>query len=149
MTVAADHPSSPDKSDGASVLVVDDEPAVRRLLGTLLQGHGYRALLASNGAEARAAVEMEDVLVILCDVHLRGESGTVLAKDLLRRSPQAVVLMMSGGDESGMEMGWPKDSIYGLVPKPFDAKEIMKRIARALCSSRMGTGPEALGNALL
>jgi CheY-like chemotaxis protein len=124
-----------------SVLVVDDEPPVRHLLGVLLHGYGYRARLAADGVEARSIVEMEEVALILCDVHLRGESGPALVRDLLRQSPHTVALMMSGSDESEPDQGTHEAGIYGYIAKPFDAKDVANRIARALCGRRLGGEP--------
>lgn len=148
MTCSPDRIGSADESGGPSVLVVDDEPAVRRLLGAILQGCGYRTTLAADGMEARAAVEMEDVSVILCDVHLRGESGPALAQELLRRLPHAVAFMMSGGEEAGRGQERLEDGIYGHIPKPFKFHEVVSQIAGALCSRRVdaarGAGADRL-----
>ena len=126
---------------GPSVLVVDDEPSVRRLLGVLLHGYGYRARLVADGMEARSIVEMEEVSLILCDLHLQGESGLALVQDLLRQSPHTVALMMSGGDESEPAQGAHEAGIYGYIAKPFDAKDVANRIAQALCGRRLGGEP--------
>lgn len=126
MTVEMDIGASHAMTREPSVLVVDDEPSVRRLLGGILKGSGYRAMLAADGVEARAAIETEEVALILCDVHLRGESGLALVQDLLRRSPRTVVLMMSGD-------GALDEGIFGYVAKPFYAKDVTNRIAQALC----------------
>jgi len=121
-----------------SVLVVDDDPAVRRLLGVLLQGCGYRITLAADGVEARAAIETQEVALILCDVHLRRESGLALVRDLLRQSPHTIALMMSGDDEPVLDHGTRDAGIYGYIAKPFDAKVVAKRIAKALCGRCLG-----------
>ena len=126
---------------GPSVLVVDDEPSVRRLLGALLDGLGYRARLAADGVEARSIVETGEVSLILCDVHLRGESGQALVRDLLRQSPHTVALMMSGADESEPAHGAHEAGIYGHIAKPFDAKDVANQIAQALCGRRLGGAP--------
>ncbi|HEX7767215.1 MAG TPA: response regulator, partial [Nitrospira sp.] len=123
---------------GPSVLIVDDEPSVRRLLGALLDECGYRTRLAVDGVEARSIVETEEVSLIICDVHLRGESGPALVRDLLRQSPHTVVLMMSGGGESEPIHGTHEAGIYGHIAKPFNAKDVAKRIAQALCGRRLG-----------
>ena len=141
MTVEMDIRASHGLTAGPSVLVVDDEPSVRRLLGVILQGFGYRATFAANGVEARSAVETEEVSLILCDVHLRGESGPALVRDLLRQSPHTVALMMAGGDESEPAQGTHEAGIYGYIAKPFDAKDVANRIARALCGRRLGGEP--------
>jgi putative two-component system response regulator len=67
--------------DNRSVLVVDDEEPIRRLLGYLLQSHGYPVLLATNASEARHKLNGQPIALMLCDVNLPGESGM----DLVRR----------------------------------------------------------------
>lgn len=131
-----------------SVLVVDDEPAVRRLLGTLLEAHGYRAILAADAIGARRAVESEGVVLILCDVHLPGESGLQLAQDLLCRSPYAIALMMSG-DGAGLSGEPPVAGICGYIAKPFDVNDVVERVGRVLCGWSIGAEPELGGAALL
>jgi CheY-like chemotaxis protein len=126
---------------GPSVLVVDDEPSARRLLGAILQGYGYHARLATDGMEARAAIETEEVALILCDVHLRSESGPALVRDLLRQSPHTVALMMSGGDEPEPAQGMHEAGIYGHIAKPFNAKDVANRVAQVLCGRCLGGVP--------
>lgn len=128
--------------DGTSVLVIDDEPSVRNLLGMLLRTHGYRVALAADGAEAHCAIETERVSLILCDVHLRGESGLAVAQDLFRRSPNSIIFMMSG---DGLLPPFEK-SIVGIreyIEKPFDAKDLVQRIDQALCGRRVKAPPES------
>lgn len=125
-------------AEGPSILVVDDEPSVRRLLGVLLQGYGYRAIMAADGVEARMVVEREEIAVILCDLHLRGESGLALVRDLLQVVPRAAALMMSGSDEPEAPEGTGEDLASGHIAKPFDVKDVVKRIAQVLCGRRMG-----------
>lgn len=122
-------------TEGPSVLVVDDEPSIRRCIGVLLQVYGYRAIVAADGVEARAVVEVEDVAVILCNVHLRGESGKALVKDLLRQSPGTIVLMMSDSDEPDLPNGTGEYRLCGRIPRPL---HMIKRIAQVLCGRRVG-----------
>ena len=122
-------------TEGPSVLVVDDEPSVRRFIGVLLQVYGYRAITAADGVEARAVVEMKDIAVILCNVHLRGESGKALVEDLLRQAPGTIVLMMSDSDESDLPNGTGDDRLCGRIPRPL---HMIKRIAQVLCGRRVG-----------
>jgi CheY-like chemotaxis protein len=147
MTVEMDIRALRGLTGGASVLVVDDEPSIRRLLGALLQGYGYRITLAADGVEARAAIETQEVALILCDVHLRRESGLALVRDLLRQSPNTIALMMSGDDEPVPDHGTQDTVIYGYIAKPFDAKVAAKRIAKALCGRRLGGEPAPVEDA--
>jgi CheY-like chemotaxis protein len=141
MTIEMDICASHALMRGPSVLVVDDEPSVRRLLGGILHGCGYRATLAADGVEARAAIETEEVALILCDVHLRSESGLAMVRDLLRQSPHTVALMMSGGDEPEPAQGTHEAGIYGHIAKPFNAKDVANRVAQVLCGRCLGGVP--------
>jgi DNA-binding NtrC family response regulator len=130
---------------GPSVLVVDDEPSVRRFIGVLLQVYGYRAITAPNGVEARAIVELEDIAVILCNVHLRGESGKALVKDLLQQSPGTIVLMMSDSDEPDLPNGTGEARLCGRIPRPL---HMIKRLAQVLCGRRVGAESASGANRL-
>lgn len=149
MTVEMDIRALRGLTAGATVLVVDDEPSIRRLLGALLQGCGYRITLAADGVEARAAIETQEVALILCDVHLRRESGLALVRDLLRQSPHTIALMMSGDDVPLPDHGTQEAGIYGYIAKPFDAKVVTRRIAQALCGRRLGGEPAPVEDGLL
>jgi len=132
---------SPVLMGGPVVLVVDDDTSIRRLLGVLLERNGYRARLATDGVEARSAIETEEVSLILCDHHLHAESGLTLVRDLLRRSPRTVALIMSGDGMSQQSTGPLGEGISGYVAKPFDAKDVVKRIGQALCGRTLGGAP--------
>ncbi len=64
----------------ASVLVVDDEPAIRDLLTLILEGDGYEVRHASDGAEALLAAERQPPDVILLDMSLPGVDGAEVAR---------------------------------------------------------------------
>jgi CheY-like chemotaxis protein len=138
MTVEMDIRESHGLTGGPSVLVVDDDPSVRRLLAMHLHEYGYRPRLAANGVEARAIVEMEEVSLILCDAQLPGESGPALVRDPLRQSRHTVALMMSGSDESEPAPGTHETEIYRHIAKTFDARDIANQIAQALCGRCLG-----------
>lgn len=126
---------------GPSVLVVDDDASVRRLLGALLQGYGYRTMLVADGVEARAVVEVEDVALILCDAHLRRESGTTLVRDLLQQSPHSVALMMSGAHQSFRVHSGFDERVFGTIDKPFETEDLLERMALALRGRCSGVAP--------
>ncbi len=122
-------------TEGPSVLVVDDEPSVRRCICVLLQVYGYRAIAAADGVVARAVVEMEDIAVILCNVRLRSESGKALVKDLLRQSPGTIAVMMPDSDEPDLPNGTGEYRLCRHIPRPL---HMIKRIAQVLCGRRVG-----------
>jgi two-component system KDP operon response regulator KdpE len=115
----------------ARVLVVDDEPQIRRFLRTSLGAHGYTILEASNGQEAllRATSERPDILVL--DLGLPDMDGMEVIRRVREWSKVPIIVLSVRGRES--------DKIAALdagaddyVTKPFGMGELMARIRAAL-----------------
>lgn len=86
----------------ATILVADDEAAVRRLVRAILGGRGHRVLLAANAAEALRLAAAEPVDLLVTDVRTPGGGGKELAARLAEAVPPVPVLFVSGavGDEA-------------------------------------------------
>ncbi len=78
-----------------TILVVDGDPAVRRVLRLALEGAGWRALTAAGGADALAQFEREPADVVLLEVRLADLPGTEVAARLAERSPPPRIVLMS------------------------------------------------------
>lgn len=87
---------------GRTVLVVDDEPAVRRTLERAVSRLGYRAVPAGDAPAAFAALLQEPIDAVLLDVHLQQVSGETVYTELLDRWPELAgrIAFMSGDPES-------------------------------------------------
>ncbi len=68
--------------ENRNILIVDDEEPIRRLLGYLLEPHGYQVTLAGESREARQRLEKESYALVLCDVNMPGESGMDLVRHI-------------------------------------------------------------------
>lgn len=118
------------------VLVIDDEPQIRRFLDIGLRAEGYEVLLAATGAEglALAATQSPDLLVL--DIGLPDMDGhAVLAE--LRQWSQLPVLMLSVRDAEGEKVRALDQGANDYVTKPFGIQELMARL-RALLRNRPG-----------
>ncbi len=119
---------------GETVLVVEDEPAIRSLACEMLEGQGYHTLSAGSGEEALglAVRHAGPIHVLLADVVMPGLAGTALAERFAVVRPEARVLFMSGyaGDDLARR-GLPEDATH-LVPKPFTADLLGRRVREAL-----------------
>jgi len=117
-----------------SILLVEDDPAVRGTVSTLLKNLGYRVMEAASG---RAALEIiaggETIDLLFTDVVMPGGiDGFQLVEEGRRLRPGLKVLCASGYAESAMERyGRPPPGIE-LLQKPFRARELARRIRRAL-----------------
>ena len=84
MTLLLDRPSQQALLELKRVLIVDDEEPIRRLLGYMLQSHGYEAVLAADAKEARLRLDETPFALVLCDVNMPGESGMDLVRHTFR-----------------------------------------------------------------
>jgi CheY-like chemotaxis protein len=121
--------------DGArTLLVVEDEGAVRELVRTALTRAGYRVLAARDGEEAltRAAAHAGRIDLLLTDVVMPGMNGRELALRFRQARPDARVLFMSGfaSDVIAADGGLSGDS--ELLMKPFTPDELLSRVRAAL-----------------
>lgn len=132
-----DVPSSP-RGRGETVLVVEDEPAVRRVLVIFLQQWGYRVIEAANGPEALAQWERHRsrVDLLLSDMVMPGGmSGTDLAERLLADEP-ALRVVVSSGYGVHFEGGGPVDGRVRFVPKPYAPAKLAAIIRELLDTQR-------------
>ena len=115
----------------ASVLVVDDDSDVRRMLVEYLGTHDYDVAGVANGAEMRAALERRVPDIVLLDVGLPGEDGLSLARFLRERYPVGIIMVTAADGVVdrvvGLEMG-----ADDYVAKPFDPRELRARLKSVL-----------------
>ena len=122
----------------AHLLIVDDDPDVRSTLADYFQTHGFAISTAGDGGEMRAALGGNPVDVVLMDLHLPGEDGLVLTRELRARGGVGIVMVTGVGETVdrviGLEMG-----ADDYVAKPFDLRELLARVRSVL--RRVRTGP--------
>ncbi|HUL80367.1 MAG TPA: ATP-binding protein [Vicinamibacteria bacterium] len=126
--------AAPAPGGGETVLVVEDEPAIRSLACEMLEAHGYRALEAGSGEEALALARLHEgpIHLLVTDVVMPGLAGPSLAGRFTAVRPEARVLFMSGyaGDELARR-GVADDAAH-FLPKPFTADVLSRRVREAL-----------------
>ncbi|MFA4909517.1 MAG: HD domain-containing phosphohydrolase [Desulfobacteria bacterium] len=116
----------------ARILVVDDEAAIRRLLGEMLDMSGYKCALAADAAEARTFIRDQGFDLILCDVNMPGESGLDLIRYVLAEHQETAVIMVSAVDDTDIAETALQIGAFGYIIKPFRHNELMISIANAL-----------------
>ena len=117
-----------------TVLVVDDEPTVRRLLRRLLEDQGYRVLVACDGDDALKIAEAHpgQLDLLLSDIVMPGLSGPALAAEFLLRWPDTPVLFMSGYSIDALAGHEPSVDAAAIVAKPFGLADMCRRVRDAL-----------------
>ena len=78
-----------------SILVVDDEPAIRDSLETLLSEANYRVTLAKNGSEGLKKIERDIFDLILLDVMMPDKNGLEVLEEIHHSSPETAVIMIT------------------------------------------------------
>ncbi|HEV8628719.1 MAG TPA: ATP-binding protein, partial [Thermoanaerobaculia bacterium] len=121
-------------SPPATVLVVEDEPAVRVLTAEMLRSAGYRVLVAADGPSALAAAEAEPQLdLLLSDVMLPGGMlGPQLAAELRRKRPSLAVLLVSGYAADLLQYRGELDPAMAFLAKPYDRQGLLRAVWGAM-----------------
>ena len=116
---------------GATILVVDDEPQIRRTLRTTLASIGYMVIEARDGEQALKALREERPQLILLDVNMPGLGGVQACREIREHSDVAIIMLTVRDTE--------RDKIQALdagaddyVVKPFSIEELTSRIRAAL-----------------
>jgi signal transduction histidine kinase/streptogramin lyase len=114
-----------------SILVVEDQDAVRRLAALVLRQAGYAVTESSTGSAALALLETltSPLDLVVTDVVMPGISGSELAKQVRERSAGTAVLYISGYPRGTAEMG---DAGVDFLSKPFTAEELLHKVRSVL-----------------
>jgi len=120
------------------VLIVDDEPNVRRVLGTLLEQAGYVTRRAESGQRALELVRSQDPDLVLTDLKMPGMDGMELLRALRESFPEIPVILLTahGTVETAVEA--MKQGAYDFLTKPFDKAQVVELVGKALGQAERG-----------
>jgi two-component system, OmpR family, KDP operon response regulator KdpE len=113
---------------GTTLLVVDDEPAIRRVLHNSLGAVGYSVEEAASGEGALAAMELRGCEVVLLDVNMPGMGGIEACRRIRKIAPGSGIIMISvrgGEDDQVMALESGADDY---ITKPFRFRELLARL---------------------
>jgi len=114
-----------------TVLVVDDEPPIRRFLCSSLKAAGHRVVTAENAAGALAVTAAENPDLLILDLGLPDRSGFDVICDIRKRSPVPIIVLSARNDEQAkvkaLDLG-----ADDYISKPFGVPELTARIRAAL-----------------
>jgi putative two-component system response regulator len=126
----------------ASILVVDDEPAVRRVLEKLLTAEGYDVLLAEDGEQALSLLQVQHVDTILLDVMMPGIDGVEVCRKI-RATPglaHVPVVIVTAADDRACRRRAREAGADDFLSKPFDEVELRARIKNSIRVKRYQDG---------
>jgi two-component system response regulator MprA len=124
-----------------AVLVVDDDPPIRRMLERTFAAEGYRVEAAADGGEALAAVERSVPDLVVLDVAMPGIDGLAVCRRLRSRGLAVPILLLTARDAVPDRVAGLDAGADDYLVKPFASEELLAR-ARALL--RRGSEPDEL-----
>jgi PAS domain S-box-containing protein len=130
--IAAD-PPPPTRGSG-TILVVEDEEAVRKLATIVLQQHGYTVLTANNASEALDACDQHArrIDLVISDIVMPGMNGFELKKRIRMKQPYTRLLFMSGYTEHAVLQANAFESVDAFISKPFTAQQLAGKVQELL-----------------
>lgn len=124
------------RSTGELILVVDDEPAVRVITKRTLERHGFRVLIAGDGAEAisQYASHRDEVALVITDMMMPVMDGSTLIEMLVRMDPKVKVIAASGVAATLKEIDGNagRNNVLGFLQKPYASSILVTAIREAI-----------------
>jgi DNA-binding NtrC family response regulator len=114
------------------VLIVDDEPAMRDIIATLLSSDGHLCYTASDGIEALKRTEREYFDAVITDVVMPHMDGITLTKELLKRNPSLAVAVMTGFSNQYTAEDVAAVGASDFLNKPFAIDEFSARFVEMM-----------------
>jgi two-component system, cell cycle sensor histidine kinase and response regulator CckA len=125
-----------DPAPRATIMVVDDEPAVLALTSRILRRDGYAILEASSGEEALSLASSHDFQLLLTDAVMPRMPGPELADLMREMKPEVRVMYMSGYSRDVLNQEHIATGELLLVDKPFTAATLLDKVQIALSTAR-------------
>src|SRR5690242_6527841 len=127
-------------ADTKKILVVDDEPDVRKLVGAMVGNFGYEVLTADSGEHALTLYRNHGPIeLLITDVVAPGMSGPMLADKLTELQPDLKVLYISGYDNTTVVQKYVVERGHQLLAKPFTVDQIKTKVRELLSPAARGS----------
>ena len=125
-----------DLTGRGTVLLVEDEEAVRSFAARALASRGYTVIQAASGTEALARIDgnIDGIDLVVSDVVMPEMDGPTLLKELRRRRPELKVIFVSGYAEEAFKKNLPDGESFVFLPKPFSLKELVAAVKETMAA---------------
>jgi two-component system cell cycle sensor histidine kinase/response regulator CckA len=127
-------PQATDLTGSATILLVEDEEAVRAFASRALQSRGYVVHEAGTGTEALAVMEETGgkIDLVVSDVVMPEMDGPTLLRELRKLRPELQIIFVSGYAEDAFARNLPEGEAFHFLPKPFSLKQLATAVKDAL-----------------
>src|ERR1044071_2151888 len=112
-----------------SVLVVDDDQALRRVIRAWVESAGFRASEAEDAERALELLEQQPVDIAVCDVNMPGWSGVWLAEKIRESFPRTAIIMATAARDVETAIASLRNQVVDYILKPFDRARLFQALA--------------------
>jgi len=126
------------------ILIIDDEPVLQDVLGTLLRREGFEVVQAGTAAEGLRLVDEQDTDLVLLDLMLPDRPGLEVLKELKGRDPELVVVVITAYSSVETAIAAMREGAFHYIPKPFKNQEVILTVRKGLEQRRLRTENRAL-----
>ena len=119
----------------ARIIVIDDQEPIRRIVRRALEQQGHEVLDASEGEMGMRLLERHAADVVITDIFMPGQDGILTLRQIRKQFPAVKVIVISGGDSSGLLDLRHDAELLGAVrslQKPFTAAELIQTVREVL-----------------
>jgi nitrogen regulation protein NR(I) len=128
------------------VLIVDDEPNLRKILAAQLSRDGYDVLLAEDGEQGLALLREHHIDLVVTDLKMPKVDGMTLLREALAEQPELPIVMITAHGTVDTAVEALKLGAFDYLTKPFDKDEVRQIVAKALKTRELaGEEPSAAG----
>lgn len=114
------------------LLVIDDDPSIRKLLRRNLEAEGYRVITAASGSEGLEYAQQNAVHLVLLDLKMPGMKGPEIIAELRKTHPDLPVIIVTGYPDSQMMMEINVQCPVMLIAKPINKKILLRALHTTL-----------------
>lgn len=114
------------------VMIVDDEPQIREVVGDILEDEGYEIIFSADGVEAEKKIMIEDLDAVILDVLLPKKGGLDLLDNIHKNYPLLPVIIMSGHGNIKMAVDAMQKGAYDFIEKPLSMERIISSVRNAI-----------------
>ena len=115
-----------------TILIVDDDPSLRKLLSLRLNANHYRVVEASSGKEALTLIAHQNVHAVITDLRMDGMDGMALFESLSASNPSLPVIILTAHGTIPDAVTATQKGVFGYLTKPFDSKQLLDLLAQAV-----------------
>jgi two-component system response regulator GlrR len=120
----------------ARILIVDDDPALLRLLSMRLRAEAHDVVEAASGEAALGVLDHELPQLLITDLRMGGMDGLQLFEAVHRRHPLLPVLILTAHGTIADAVKALRRGVFGYLAKPFEARDLMAEVGRALAAAQ-------------